>query len=168
VDDPYQDREQTKAKHFLLKRYLQALAFKILNFSDLTYIDGFSGPWKTKTENFTDSSFMIAINALKDAQQKIFEKTGKRRRIGCFFSETNSTAFAKLQEAVSPYHRPQDLFEIKSYFGKFENAVGEIRPDIHRSNRLEGLSFRQNQIAIRTPFVRGIDKFHVQLREQIC
>lgn len=127
MDDPYQDREQTKAKHFLLKRYLQALAFKILNFSDLTYIDGFSGPWKTKTENFTDSSFMIAINALKDAQQKIFEKTGKRRRIGCFFSETNSTAFAKLQEAVSPYHRPQDLFEIKSYFGKFENAVGEIQ-----------------------------------------
>jgi len=44
VIDPYSGREQTKAKHFILKRYLQALAFKVLTFSDVTYIDGFSGP----------------------------------------------------------------------------------------------------------------------------
>jgi hypothetical protein len=35
--DPYLDREQTKAKHFILRRYLQALAFKVLGFSDITY-----------------------------------------------------------------------------------------------------------------------------------
>jgi len=42
VTDPYSGREQTKAKHFLLKRYLQALAYKVLTFSDITYVDGFS------------------------------------------------------------------------------------------------------------------------------
>ncbi len=47
--DPYSRREQTKAKHFILKSYLQALAFKVLTFSDITYVDGFSGPWETKT-----------------------------------------------------------------------------------------------------------------------
>jgi hypothetical protein len=62
VSDPYSRREQTKAKHFILRRYLQALAFKVLTFQDITYVDGFSGPWETKTENFTDSSFMIAIS----------------------------------------------------------------------------------------------------------
>jgi hypothetical protein len=61
VTDPYFGREQTKAKHFILRRYLQALAFKILRFFDITYVDGFSGPWETKTEDFVDSSFMIAI-----------------------------------------------------------------------------------------------------------
>lgn len=124
---PYQDREQTEAKHFLLKSYLQALAFKILRFSDLTYVDGFSGPWKTQTENFSDSSFMIAISALKDAQQRIFETTNKRRKVRCFFSENNPEAFAKLSEAVKPYHRPEDNFEIKTYFGEFESAIADIK-----------------------------------------
>jgi len=34
-ENPYLDREQTRAKHFILKRYLQALAFKVLDFSDI-------------------------------------------------------------------------------------------------------------------------------------
>jgi len=82
VTDPYSDREQTRAKHFILKHYLQALAFKVLRFSDVTYVDGFSGPLETKTEDFSDSSFMIAISVLKDAQKKILENTGAKRRIG--------------------------------------------------------------------------------------
>jgi hypothetical protein len=44
--DPYAGRRQTEAKHFILKRYLQTLAFKILQgrIETLTFIDGFSGP----------------------------------------------------------------------------------------------------------------------------
>lgn len=133
MTDPYSGREQTKAKHFILKHYLEALAFKVLTFSDITYVDGFSGPWETKTENFSDSSFMIAIQVLKDAQRKIFERDGKRRRIQCFFSETNSEAFAQLQAAVAPFHKPDEGFEIKTYYGKFEDAVGEIQTFINSS-----------------------------------
>jgi three-Cys-motif partner protein len=133
VTDPYSGREQTKAKHFILKRYLQALAFKVLTFSDVTYVDGFSGPWETKTENFSDSSFMIAISVLQDAQQRTFERTGKRRRIRCFFSETNSAAFAKLEAEVVKFHRPEEGFEIRTYCGKFEDAVSEIQPFIGTS-----------------------------------
>ena len=87
--DPYLDREQTKAKHFILRRYLQALAFKILRFSDITYVDGFSGPWETQTEDFADSSFMIAIEVLRDAQQQVPTRTRKRPKIRCFFSEND-------------------------------------------------------------------------------
>jgi three-Cys-motif partner protein len=126
VTAPYQDREQTQAKHFLLKSYLQALAFKILRYRDLTYVDGFSGPWETQTEDFADSSFMIAISALEDAQKTLFEQTKRRPRVRCFFSENNSEAFAKLREAVKPYHRPEQNFEIKTYFGEFESAVEDI------------------------------------------
>jgi hypothetical protein len=97
VTDAYSGREQTKAKHFILKRYLQALAFKVLTFSDITYVDGFSGPWETKTEDFSDSSFMIAISVLLDAQNQILER-GHKRRIRCFFSKTNP----ELQEEKEP------------------------------------------------------------------
>lgn len=127
VTDPYAGREQTRAKHFILRGYLQEIAFKVLTFSDITYIDGFSGPWETKTESFSDSSFMIAISVLQDAQKKILERTGKRRRIRCFFSENDAEAFVQLQEAVAPFNKPNDEFEIKTYFGNFVDAIAEIR-----------------------------------------
>jgi three-Cys-motif partner protein len=133
VTDAYSGREQTKAKHFILKRYLQALAFKVLTFSDITYVDGFSGPWETKTEDFRDSSFMIAISVLQDAQKRILERTGNRRRIRCFFSESNAEAFAQLKEAVIPFHKPEEASEIETYSGKFEDAVNEIQAFIGSS-----------------------------------
>jgi len=133
VSDPYRGREQTQAKHFILRRYLQALAFKVLTFSDITYVDGFSGPWRTQTEDFTDSSFMIAIQVLRDAQQQIFERTGKRRRLRCFFSESDPAAYAQLEQAVAPWRRPAELFEIQTYGGKFEDAVPQIQSFIDGS-----------------------------------
>lgn len=133
VIDPYSGREQTKAKHFILKRYLQALAFKVLTFSDITYVDGFSGPWETKTENFSDSSFMIAISVLRDAQRQILEHRGIGRRIRCFLSESNTEAFALLKTSVTRFNRPDEGFEIRTYCGKFEDAVGEIQEYIGAS-----------------------------------
>jgi three-Cys-motif partner protein len=133
VADPYAGREQTKAKHFILKHYLQALAFKVLTFSDITYVDGFSGPWETRTEIFSDSPFMIAISVLQDAQKRIQKRLNLRRRIRCFFSETDSEAFAQLREAVAPFHKPAEGFEIKTYRGKFEDAVSEIQAFVDAS-----------------------------------
>jgi three-Cys-motif partner protein len=133
VEDVYSGREQTKAKHFILRRYLQALAFKVLTFSDITYVDGFSGPWESNTENFSDSSFMIAISVLLDAQKQVMLRNGKRRRIRCFFSERSADAFEQLSKAVAPFHRPSEGFEIKTYYGEFENSVDEAQTFIGNS-----------------------------------
>lgn len=126
MTDPYSGREQTKAKHFILKSYLQALAFKVLTFSDVAYVDGFSGPWETKTENFSDSSFMIAISVLLDAQKQIEERSGVRRKIRCFFSENDPAAYAQLAQAVAPFNNPEEDFEVRTFEGKFEDAIPEI------------------------------------------
>jgi three-Cys-motif partner protein len=131
--DPYAGREQTKAKHFILKRYLQALAFKVLTISDITYVDGFSGPWKSNTEDFSDSSFMIALQVLQDAQRKIFERDGVRRKIKCFFSEIDTEAFRQLQTAVAPFNKPDEDFEVETFCGKFEEAVPQIKKAIGNS-----------------------------------
>jgi len=127
VTDPYLGREQTKAKHFILKGYLQELAFKVLTFSDLTYVDGFSGPWETQTDDFADTSFKIAIDVLRDAQQQLLVRTGNQRRIRCFFAEDNPRAFARLSAAVQAHHNPASRFEVQTFNGKFEDAVSRIQ-----------------------------------------
>lgn len=131
--DAYAGREQTKAKHFILRKYLQALAFKVLRYWDVTYVDGFSGPWKAEREDFSDTSFMIAISVLKDAQKRIEEDTGHRRRIRCFFSESDPSAYQQLEYAVRPHHQPTENFEIQTFCGKFEDAVPQIQSFISAS-----------------------------------
>jgi three-Cys-motif partner protein len=126
VADFYEGREQTKAKHFILKRYLQALAFKVLNFSDLAYVDGFSGPWEERDSEFSDTSFKIAIEVLKDAQHVLKQK-GISRRIRCFFSESNAKAFDRLKPVVEEHHDPANRFEVQTYGGRFEDAVSPIQ-----------------------------------------
>jgi three-Cys-motif partner protein len=126
----YIDREQTQAKHFVLRRYLQALAFKVLRGWDITYIDGFSGPWESRTEDFSDTSFMIAIGVLKDAQARILAETGKRRHIRCFFSESDPAAYEQLERAVAPHNKPNEGFEVQTFCGRFEDAVPKIQAAI--------------------------------------
>ncbi len=132
-DDPYgDDRLQTRAKHFILKHYLQALAYKVLRAWDVTYVDGFSGPWKSETEDFADTSFMIAIKALQQAQADL-RAEGINRRVKLFLCERDAEAFGQLQAAVTPYHKPADGFEIHTYGGAFEDAVPRINALIGRS-----------------------------------
>lgn len=124
----YIDREQTEAKHFILKRYLQELTFKVLNqWEAIAYIDGFSGPWEAKMPDYSDTSFMIAIEVLKDAQKRIEELTGHRRTVKCYFSENDRAAFQQLQAAVAPHHQPSERFEVRTYCGDFEDAVADIQ-----------------------------------------
>ena len=73
-----------------------------MNFSDITYVDGFSGSWETQTEDYSDSSFLIALNVLKDAQAQMAAR-GKRRRIRCFFSETDAAAYTQLRDLSGGY-----------------------------------------------------------------
>jgi three-Cys-motif partner protein len=123
----YIDREQTQAKHFILREYLQALAYKVLRGWDIAYIDGFSGPWESKTEDYSDTSFMIAIGVLQEAQRTIQEQTGVRRKIRCFFSEKNAKSYEQMVTTVAPFHRPAEGFEIKTFRGEFVDAVDQIR-----------------------------------------
>ena len=123
----YLDREQTEAKHFILRSYLQELAYKVLHGWDIAYVDGFSGPWESKTSDFSDTSFMIALRVLKEAQNIIYEQTHVKRKVRCFFSEKNVAAYQQMVATVASFHQPDDGFEIKTFQGEFVNVVGEIR-----------------------------------------
>ncbi|HEY1979296.1 MAG TPA: three-Cys-motif partner protein TcmP [Xanthobacteraceae bacterium] len=129
----YVGREQTQAKHFILRRYLQALAFKVLRGWDIAYVDGFSGPWESKKGDYSDTSFMIAIQVLREAQRKIEEQTGARRKVKCFFSEKDATAYRQMAAAVACFNRPDERFEIRTSHGEFVDAVNEISAFVGRS-----------------------------------
>ncbi len=126
VNETYDGREQTQAKHFILKSYLQALAFKILNqWDELTYVDGFSGPWHSRMEDFSDTSFMIAIEVLREAQS-YFRERGEVKTIRCFLVEKEPVPYKQLTAEVAKFHMPENRFLVKTRGGLFEEAVPEI------------------------------------------
>lgn len=127
MNDAYKGRAQTEAKHFILKRYLQTLIYKLFasGYKHVAYVDGFSGPWKSKANGFADTSFMIAIDVLKNAHFK-FRQQDPDRVTKCFFVEEKQKAYGKLQSAVAAFNRPTDGFEVRTFNGTFEDAVSEI------------------------------------------
>jgi three-Cys-motif partner protein len=125
METNYVDREQTAAKHLILRKYLQTLSFKLLNggFPALTYVDGFSGPWEAQSDNYSDTSFMIALGVLKDAQQNVRAATGITKTIRCFFVEQKKSSYTLLHAAVMKHHDPANSFFVHTFHGRFEDAV---------------------------------------------
>jgi len=84
--------------------------------------------------DFRDTSFIIAIEVLQEAQRQILHRKGIRRKIRCFFSENDAATYKELVRAVEAHHRQEEGFEIVTFPGSFESAVPAI-------NRLIGNSF---------------------------
>jgi len=62
----YEGREQAYIKHFFFKNYIETLFFRLSNkFTNIVYVDGFSGPWQSNDDKFLDTSFGIALNAMR-------------------------------------------------------------------------------------------------------
>jgi three-Cys-motif partner protein len=74
VADPnlYVGREQTRVKHEILRRYLVRFAHIVgSRWDTISYVDGFSGPWRSQSERREDTSFSIAIEQLRHARSTI-------------------------------------------------------------------------------------------------
>lgn len=125
----YRGREQTYLKHFFLERYLERVAHVIgYSHSKFVYVDGFSGPWKSHDEKFEDTSFIIAINKLKEVRANL-AKRDRHPQIRCLFIERKDAAFESLDDAI----REVNDLEVKALHGKFEELVPDIRRFIGRS-----------------------------------
>ena len=128
--DYYRSREQTYLKHFFLERYLERVGFNICSFKgDFVYVDGFSGPWKSRDEQFEDTSFMIAIQELRKVREGIAKQGRRPPRIRCVFVEKDPKAFRELQHTVQGI---TDI-EITPIPGEFERVLPEILKSIGQS-----------------------------------
>lgn len=123
--DVYQDREQTAAKHLILSKYLEELAFKVGIFKrgcTLNYIDGFSGPWESKSADLSDTSPGIALACLSAARVAL-AKLGHQLDVRAFFVSKDKAGGARLR-------RLEDQFrgaKVEVHVGEFENHIDAAR-----------------------------------------
>lgn len=118
----YRGREQTYLKHFFLERYLERVAYTIGSFyNDFVYVDGFSGPWKSGDEALDDTSFMIAIQKLRQVREGL-AKVGRTPKIRCMFIEKEPGSYRALQATV----RNVTDIQIETLNGEFEHSIPEV------------------------------------------
>jgi three-Cys-motif partner protein len=118
----YRGREQTYLKHFFLEKYLERVSYVVgYSYPEFVYVDGFSGPWRSQSEAFEDTSFIIAINRLRQVRDGLI-KAGKNPRIRCLFIEKDPEAFFALEKAIKDVAD----FEAKPLRGEFENLIPDI------------------------------------------
>ncbi|MFT4253071.1 MAG: three-Cys-motif partner protein TcmP [Caulobacter sp.] len=127
--DLYRGREQAYVKHFLLSEYVETWAHKVgSQWTELAYVDGFSGPWQNADEGFADTSFGIALGALTRAKAT-WTSLGRPRKVSAYLVEKDPGAYQRLQRVQA--HFPE--VEIKTYPGSFIDQAPTILCDIPKS-----------------------------------
>lgn len=122
----YAGREQAYVKHVFLDRYLEALIFKTASiYNHIVYVDGFAGPWQSANEDFADTSFGIALHALRRAK-KTWKNAGRDVKMTALLVEKHPKAYERL--ASIPPRFPD--IEIKTYPADFIAAVPQLVNDI--------------------------------------
>ena len=98
------------------------MAFKVASFCDtITYVDGFSGPWNVVSEDFSDSSFAIALTELRKARE-VYRTKNRTVKLRGFFVEKNRTAYKKLKA----FSQAVTDAEVATRLGTFEAAIPEV------------------------------------------
>jgi three-Cys-motif partner protein len=122
----YTGREQSYVKHVFLERYLERLVHKTASaYPQIVYVDGFAGPWQSANEKFEDTSFGIALNALKHAKAS-WKDRGRDVQMSAFLVERDDTAYKQLAQVPDRY---PDI-TIKTYSADFLSILPNILKDI--------------------------------------
>ena len=129
-DATYHGREQTLVKHVILEKYLLRFALVVGTWADtINYVDGFSGPWNLRSENFADSSFAIALRVLRTARDTLRGR-GRSLKLRCFFIEANPKSYERLAE----FARETKDAEVETRNSEFVDVI----PDIQKFLRAGG------------------------------
>jgi three-Cys-motif partner protein len=125
----YRGREQAYVKHVFLERYLERLVHKTASIYDhIVCVDGFAGPWQSASEAFQDTSFGIALNALRQAKAT-WKAAGREVKMSAHLVEQDAAAHARLATIGSRYPG----VEVKTYPEDFLKALPAILADIPQS-----------------------------------
>jgi len=94
MNELYHDREQTQVKHRILERYLQAFTPIIgrSQFDEIVYVDCMAGPWESKDEALTDTSFHKALSVFRDCL-----RLGRCKRVRALLIENDSQRYPLLK-----------------------------------------------------------------------
>lgn len=126
VRSNYEGREQAYVKHVFLANYLEGLMFKTASaYPHVVYVDGYAGPWQSADEKYGDTSFGIALDAMRKAKSS-WRARQRNVRMTAYLVETDAEAFAKLTGLRERY---PDI-EIKPFNDDFLLIAPSIIKDI--------------------------------------
>jgi len=122
----YTGREQSYVKHVFLERYLERLVHKTASvYPHIIYVDGFAGPWQSASERFEDTSFGVALNALRRAKAS-WKKRGRNVKMSAILVERDAEAYKQLARVPAKY---PDI-AIKTHPADFLAVLPDILKDI--------------------------------------
>lgn len=99
----YKGREQSYVKHVFLECYLQRLIFKTApTFGHIVYVDGFAGPWQSANEKFEDTSFGIALAALRAAKSALKDRY-PHLKMSAHLVEKDANAHTELEKIKAKF-----------------------------------------------------------------
>jgi three-Cys-motif partner protein len=118
----YVGREQSYVKHVFLEGYLERLVYKTASiYPHIVYVDGFAGPWQSANEGFEDTSFGIALNALRRAKAS-WKGRHREVKMSAFLVERDTEAYKQLAQVPARY---PDV-AIKTYEADFLRVMPDI------------------------------------------
>jgi len=125
----YEGREQALVKHTFLDTYMPAQIPKLVSWlNEFVYVDLFAGPWQSRSGDYADTSFGIALRRMTEAKAKQAE-LGRSVRMVAHLVEKDPANFPKLVEAVKRF---SDV-EVHCYQGKAEQHAKTIADAISAS-----------------------------------
>jgi three-Cys-motif partner protein len=125
MDERYEGREQSATKHLILSRYLEKLAYKIGHYRPhltLNYIDGFAGPWESKSDDLSDTSPSLALRSLTKVRDDL-NTQGRLIKVRAFFVSLTEDGVTQLRSLEQQF---PDV-EIMIANGRFEDMIEEAR-----------------------------------------
>lgn len=122
----YEGREQAWVKHTFLDAYMPAQIPKIVSWAnEFAYVDLFAGPWQSKSGDYSDTSFGIALRRMTEAKAKQAE-LGRSVRMVAHLVERDPANFHNLVQAVKRF--PE--VETRCYPGAAEQHAATIADSI--------------------------------------
>lgn len=125
MEDEYTDREQTGIKHFALRKYLEP-ATRIIGsgWGGFSYVDCCAGPWESRSQDFSDTSFGIAVAILKEAERSLRDR-GKNAKFKALLIEEKSSSYKLLAEFARGATNDRVSVEARNW--DFREQTDEIR-----------------------------------------
>lgn len=122
----YVNREQSYVKHVFLEGYLERLIhITASTYSQIAYVDGFAGPWQSANERFEDTSFGVALKALRRAKAS-WKGRGRDVKMSALLIERDAQAYKRLAQVSARY---PDI-AIKTYHADFLTVLPNILDEI--------------------------------------
>lgn len=118
----YEGRGPALVKHTFIERYLPTLIAKVASkYDHFAFVDFFAGPWNSKCPGLSDTSFDIALRAMRGAKA-VWKRNGRDILMSAHLVEEDDEAYAKLAQHKEKY---PDI-EIITYPGRAEVQADNI------------------------------------------